>query len=224
MLPKRSCRYLILTLGLLPLAASCSIFRSERKIEERRPPYEAYGELDETYFHSPEGDIVGHFPSGWLQVNVEDIPSLEGVLFVYTDPLRKRALILSEIPGVAALRRSVERDGLLALCQASISAKSVSTNGKITLSRQPEVFVEAGKLFASYEYLPAGQSLGGPHKEVRSVDFTTGVRFYELSLVELAPPFTENQRLENFRLLEAVIGQIEGAAEINGSVSGSQLE
>jgi hypothetical protein len=77
------------------------------------------------------------------------------------------------------------------------------------------LFAVNNKLFAGYEY-SAPDSTGSFELDHRAVVFTTGVRFYELTMVELAssnaPP--ELRKSENFRLLQSVIGALEGAAEI----------
>jgi hypothetical protein len=178
--------------------------------------YQAYGPeaLDSHFFHSNVGDIAGHYPNGWLQVNIEALPEFQNVLFLYTDRTRTNGLVLSEIPGSAELRRNVERDGLLAIAQASFSIKTLR-QPKVKLARESELFAVNNKLFAGYEY-SAPDSTGSFELDHRAVVFTTGVRFYELTMVELAssnvPP--ELRKSENFRLLQSVIGALEGAAEI----------
>jgi len=46
----------------------------------------------------------------------------------------------------------------------------------------------------------------------------TGVRFYELALVELHS-VASRDAIENFRLLQAVIAGLEGTASVGNSVS-----
>jgi hypothetical protein len=69
-----------------------------------------------------------------------------------------------------------------------------------------------GKLFASYEYAGSETRTGTIHQN-RSVVFTTGARFYELAMIELKPTLKMNH-IANFRLLESVIGGLEGVAVI----------
>jgi hypothetical protein len=171
--------------------------------------------LDAHFFHSPVGDLAGHYPNGWLLVNMENLPDFSNVLFVYSDPARENALVLSEIPGTAELRRNVERDGLTAIAQASFLLKSEKTHGKVSMIREPELFTQANKLFASYEYSSADSGTGGQLQD-RAVVFTTGIRFYELAMVELLPDKkqADDRKTENFRLLQSVIGALDGPAEI----------
>src|SRR5947209_19039335 len=100
LLSKRSCFFFAL------LFSGCSLFYPEHKQEKPKPIYELSSEpLDEEYFHSPSQDLIGHIPRGWLQVNTENIPELENILAIYTDPDRSSAMVLTEIPGIAGLRR-----------------------------------------------------------------------------------------------------------------------
>ena len=196
------------------MVGGCQVFKPEVKVEERRPPYEPLqNALSEEYFHSPTGDIVGHYPKGWLQVNVENDLELDQILFIYTDPARANGLVLVEIPGTAELRRLVERDGLVALTQESFRLKQAKSKSELTITRQPEIFTLNGDLFASYEYSSVDGS--GAKRFHRAAVFTTGMRFYELAMVQLKTQ-TEDIARENFRLLQSVIGVLEGVAQVNG--------
>ncbi|MDP4230992.1 MAG: hypothetical protein Q8916_11385 [Bacteroidota bacterium] len=189
----------------------CSLFYSAPKVEKKKPIYEfSDSPLDEEYFHSPTGDIAGHIPKNWLQVNTENVPELENILAVYTDAARARAMVLVEIPGTADLRRKIERDGILALAEESFQAKLKKHPG-ISLTRQPEAFTIDSMLFVNYEYSPSPER-GLVHNRV--VAFSAGVRFYELAMVELHPVMEQNQYLENFRLLQSVIAGLEGVAAV----------
>src|SRR5438105_2327164 len=96
--------------------SGCSLFYSTPKVEKPKPIYEmSASSLDEEYFYSPADDIKGHYPAGWLQVNTENIPELENILTVYCDPERSSAMVLTEIPGTAELRRKIAMNGILAL-------------------------------------------------------------------------------------------------------------
>jgi hypothetical protein len=192
----------------------CSLFYSAPKVEKKKPIYEmSSSQLDEEYFHSPTGDIAGHIPKGWLQVNTENIPELENILGVYTDPDRSRAMVLMEIPGTADLRRMVERDGILALAEESFHIKS-KKHPDISLSREPMAFTIDSMLFANYEY---SQNLGLGVLHNRVVAFSAGVRFYELAMIELRPANDPNQYSENFRLLQSVIAGLEGVAMVKAA-------
>lgn len=206
----------LLVLSLAFASAGCQLFSSRTIVtEEKRPPYEPIANaLSEDFLHSPTGDIVGHFPKGWLQVNVENDPDLDQILFIYTDAARANGLVLTELPGSAELRRLVERDGLVALTQESFRLKSAKSKLELSISRQPEIFTIAGDLFASYEYSSTDQN--GSKKWHRAVVFTTGDRFYELAMVQLSVQ-TEAAAIENFRLLQSVIGALEGVAEVRGA-------
>ncbi|MEP7234592.1 MAG: hypothetical protein ABI778_04780 [Ignavibacteriota bacterium] len=184
---------------------------------EKKPIYERSSTpLDEEYFHSPTGDIAGHIPQDWLQINTENIPELENILDVYTDPQRSRAMVLMEIPGSADLRRKVERDGILALADESFHTKRMK-HADLDMTRQPEVFTIDSLLFVNYEYsqkLSADQIL---HNRV--VAFSAGVRFYELAIVELTPASDPKRYLENFRILQSVIAGLEGVAAVRSSIT-----
>lgn len=199
--------------------SGCDLFRS-KVVEMKGPPYEPFSDaVDREYFHSPTGDIAGNYPKGWLLVNLEGAEGLEDILFAYTDPERSRALVLTEIPGTAELRRSVERDGLIALTEESFRRKNQARGGKLAIVRQPEIFATNGGLFVTYEYANADGT--AEQKPIhRAAVFTTGVRFYELTLVELkgrTTPGSSDLRfdhIENFRLLQSVIGTLQGVARI----------
>ncbi len=194
------------------LFAGCSLFYSTPKVEKKKPLYE-FSEmpLDEEYFHSPTGDIAGHIPKGWLQVNTESIPELENILSVYTDPNRLHAMVLIEIPGSADLRRKLERDGILALAEESFQSK-LKKHPNISMTRRAEVFTVDSMLFVNYEY--AQPLEGGGSLNNRVVALSAGVRFYELAMVELRPTDDSAQEAENFRLLQSVIAGLEGVAAV----------
>lgn len=171
------------------------------------------GVLDEEYLHSPSGDIAGQFPKGWLQVDIQTIP-MNNVEEVYTDPERRWALVLAEIPSTAEFRRSVARDGMLALPDQSFASKYAKAPGNLVLTRPAEVYSENGKLFASYNYSETGTD--SLHRiENRQVLFTTGSKFYELGMIEIdTTANSQSERVQNFRLLESVTASLEGVAEI----------
>jgi len=202
-------RFLFLSLLFL---GGCSLFYSTPKVEKIKPLYEmSETPLDEEYFHSPTGDIAGHIPKGWLQVNTESIPELENILSVYTDPTRSEAMVLMEIPGSADLRRKIERDGILALAEESFQSK-VKKHPSISLTKRSEAFSVDSMLFVNYEY---AQSIeGGSALHNRVVAFSAGVRFYELAMVELRPEQGLKQETENFRLLQSVVAELEGVAAV----------
>jgi hypothetical protein len=177
------------------------------------PPYLPLSRaLDEDYLHSPTGDIAAHYPKGWLHVDIQTIP-MTNVEEVYTNPERSWALVLAEIPATAEFRRSVARDGMMALADESIAGKSTKAPDKLMITRPAEVYSENGKLFASYDYAEAGSD--SLHRiENREVLFTTGSKFYELGMVELEAPESPSEAVQNFRLLESVTASLEGVAEI----------
>ena len=193
--------------------SGCSLFYSAPKIEKPKPIYEISAvPLDEEFFHSPAGDIDGHIPKGWLQVNTENIPELENILTVYTDPDRSSAMVLTELPGTAELRRKIAMSGILALAEESFALRK-KKHPEIIMNRQPEAFAIDSMLFANYEYAQKSDSATLRH---RVVTFSTGVRYYELAMVELHPhphpESGENRAVENFRLLQSVIAGLEGVA------------
>lgn len=208
-------RHLVVCLAISGSLAGCQLFSPKVKVDSRTAPYELSSRaLSEEYFHSPSGDIVGKYPEGWLQVNVENDPELDQVLFMYTDPLRANGLVLTELPGSAELRRLVERDGLVALSEESFKRKSARSKSQLMISRQAEIFTVNGNLFASYEY--KARDANGNDRVHRAVVFTTGVRFYELSMVQLQTQASGTE-VENFRLLQSVIGVLEGVARVSGA-------
>jgi len=204
----------VFTFAILAVVVS-SCGPSKPPVKELEYPPLSTSALDPRYFHSAVGDLAGHFPNGWLLVNMENLPDFSNVIFVYTDPARENALILSEIPGTAELRRNVERDGLPAIAQASFQLKLQKTTGKVEMTKQPEVFSLQSKLFSTYEYTSSDSSSGVTLQD-RAADFTTGIRFYELAIVELRPNEVaqDTRKTENFRLLQTVLGGLEGVAEI----------
>jgi hypothetical protein len=191
----------------------CSLFYTAPKVEKKKPLYEmSASPLDEEYFHSPTGDIAGHIPKGWLQVNTENIPDLENILDVYTDPDRAFAMVLTEIPGTAELRRKVGINGILALAEESFAEKQ-KKHPNIIMSRQPQTFMIDSMLFANYEYtLTLDSGKGTLHHRV--IVFSGGVRFYELAMVELRPVNDAERYSENFRLLQSVSAGLEGVATV----------
>lgn len=194
--------------------SGCALFGGITKPTVQGPPYEVMpGVLDRDYFRSTVGDIAGHYPKDWLLVNTENIPELDNLIFVYSDPERARALVLTEISGTAELRRNVERDGILALAEASFQQKQKKTGNKLVMTHSPEVFTVNDKLFASYEYSNNPDS-NAQRTENRVAVFTTGVHFYELGMLELQSNFSKPAHLENFRLLQSVIGSLDGVASI----------
>ena len=199
-------------LAMLPLVAGCGPAGNLRKVLPT-PPYSTMpGALDENYLHSPSGDIAANYPQGWLHVDIRSIP-LDNIEEVYTDPARRRALVLSEIPSTAEFRRSVERDGLVALADESFAAKSAKAPGKLTITRPTDLYTENGKVIASYEYAELGPDSTQLERN-RVVLFTTGAKFYELAMIELVPPATVAENIQNFRLLESVTRSLQGVAEI----------
>jgi hypothetical protein len=193
--------------------SGCSLFYTPPKPEKKKPIYEMSSfPLDEDYFHSPTGDIAGHIPKGWLQVNTENIPELENILDVYTDPERSFAMVLIEIPGTAELRRNVGINGILALSEESFATKQ-KKHPNVIMNRQPQSFTVDSMLFANYEYTQQLDSNKGIlHRRV--VTFAAGPRFYELAMVELRPAHDTDRYSENFRLLQSVIAGLEGVSTI----------
>ena len=195
------------------ILASCGLFTKAEKQQLPAAPYSPLpNALDEEYLHSPSGDMAARYPKGWLHVDISVIP-MQNVLEVYTDPNRERALVLLEMPGTAEFRRNVERDGMTALADESFAMKSAKLPSKLAITRAPDIYTVHDKLFASYEY--AEVSPDSLHrKENRIVVFTTGAKFYELGMIELTQPADPSEHIQNFRLLESVIGSLEGAAEV----------
>lgn len=199
-------------LAVLPLIAGCGPSGNLRKMLPT-PPYSAEsGALDENYLHSPSGDIAANYPRGWLHIDIRTIP-IDNVEEVYTDPARSRALVLAEIPSTAEFRRSVERDGMVALADESFAEKSAKAPGTLLITRPTDLYTENGNVIASYEYSELGpDSTQLTHNRV--VLFTTGAKFYELAMIELVPPTNPAENIQNFRLLESVTGSLQGVAEI----------
>lgn len=200
----------------LAIAPGCSLFYSAPKPVETKPLYEPLPDaLDREYFHSPTGDLLGHYPKDWLQVNTEEIAELENILDVYTDAGRSRALVLTEIPGTAELRRRVERDGIIAIAEESRRIRLAKIPTLVT-TREPSARLDHGILYSTYEYDTYGKDGMALHHRVACVG--TGVRFYEIALVELHPEAGRSAN-ENFRLLQAVIAGLEGTASVGSAVS-----
>ena len=178
-----------------------------------RPPYEPIpNALDKEYFRSETGDLIGHYPHDWLQVNLENNPELEDITEVYTDAKRTNALVLEEIPGGAELRRKVERDGLIAIAEESIQLR-IKKNRSFQVTKQPAKFETDGIEYASYEY--STTELGGTGQlRHRVICVSTGVRYYELAMVQLRLNNDNMGYLENFRLLQSVIASLEGTTRV----------
>ena len=219
----RHASFLAIGFGAIGFAASgifagCGIFGKAEKQALPVPPYAPMaGALDESYMHSPSGDIAAHYPSGWLLVDIHTIP-MANVEAVYTDRERRRALVLAELPATAEFRRSVERDGMVALADQSFAAKSTNAPGKLTITHPTDLYTENGKVFASYEYAELGAD-SVRQEENRVVLFTTGAKFYELSMIELAPATNPSERIQNFRLLESVTASLQGVAELRSDTT-----
>jgi hypothetical protein len=201
------------------MIAGCGIFGKAVKPAAAPPPYPPLTNvLDEDYLHSPSGDIAAHFPNGWLHVDIQSIP-MTNVEEVYTDPDRRWALVLAEIPATAEFRRNVARDGMMALADQSFAQKSAKAHGKLVITRPAEIYSENGKLFASYDYAEAGTDTNDRspslHRiENREVLFTTGSKFYELGMINVGTLASPAETVQNFRLLESVTASLEGVAEI----------
>ena len=205
-----------LLLFLAVAIGGCKLFYSPPKPIETKPLYDPLPDaLDREYFHSPTGDLLGKYPKDWLEVNTEEIPELENILAVYTDVLRSRAFVLTEIPGTAELRRRVERDGIAAVAEESLKMRMAKIPTLI-VTREPVARLDHNILYASYEYETRGKDGTQLHHRVATVG--TGVRFYELALVELHS-VAGRDPIENFRLLQAVIAGLEGTTSVGTSVS-----
>jgi hypothetical protein len=206
----------VITFFLAFALAGCSLFYTPPKPPETKPLYEPLPDaLDREYFHSPTGDLLGHYPKDWLQVNTEEIAELENILDVYTDAQRSRAFVLTEIPGTAELRRRVERDGIVAVAEESLRMRSAKI-ASLSVTREPTARLDHGILYSTYEYQTQTKEGVILHHRVGCVG--TGVRFYELAMVELHPTASRSS-IENFRLLQAVIAGLEGTASVGNSVS-----
>ena len=195
---------------IVAFVSGCSLFYSTPKVEPVKPIYNTIPHsLEEDYFHSPVGDVAGHYPKEWLQTNIEHVQELENLGFVYTNPERTWALTLEEIPGSADLRRRYEKDGLLAIAEESINLHRKKTP-EFQISRAPENFTQSTMPFANYE-LTRGGADSTLHS--RYVLFTTGIRFYEIGMSELtqsARTTANNGYLANYELLQSVISSLEG--------------
>lgn len=198
--------FLYFSLALLLAASGCSLFYPSVKLIEEKPFYEYGGQLEDDYFHSPVGDLAGRYPKGWLQANIEHIQDLENVGFVYTNIDRNWAMILQEIPGSADLRRRYELQGLLAIAEESINLHRTKNNN-FSISRAPELFKQSRMRFANYEIV---RGYADTATWSRYVVFTTGIRYYELGMIQLRPVGPPNPYLENYRLLQSVISSLEG--------------
>ncbi len=203
----------LMALVIAGIFTGCGMFGKAERQMLPVPPYAPMANsLDQSYLHSPSGDIAAHYPKGWLHVDIRTI-SMANVEEVYTDHARRRALVLAEIPATAAFRRSVERDGMVALASQSFISKMAKASGKLALTRPTDLYTENGKVFASYEYAELGAD-STRREENRVVLFTTGAKFYELGMIELVPPKNPAEHVQNFRLLEAVSASLQGVAEI----------
>lgn len=197
--------------ALLALLSGCSLFYTKPEVVVVRPPYEPIpNALDREFFRSETGDLIGHYPTDWLQVNLENNPELEDITEVYTDEKRANALVLEEIPGGAELRRKVERDGLIAVAEESIQLR-VKKNRTFQVTKQPEKFETDGIEYSGYEYTTSAQ--GGTLKH-RVICVSTGVRYYELAMLQLRLNNDNIGYLENFRLLQSVIASLEGTTRV----------
>jgi hypothetical protein len=201
-------RTLLTAAALLSFLEGCSLFYPApvKLVDEKQYYDPLVGKLSDDYFHSPVGDLAGHYPAGWLQANIEHIPSLENIGFVYADSIHSWALTLMEVPGSADLRRRYEKDGLLAAAEESMNLHKARIDG-FKLTRNPELFRQSKREFANYE-ITRNSSAGPLHS--RYVVFTTGVRFYELAMVQLLETKPSEAYLENYQLLQSVIGSLEG--------------
>jgi hypothetical protein len=215
----RSCFCLLAVVFL----AGCGLFGTAGREASPTTPYPALPDaLDESYMHSPSGDIAARYPTGWLHVDIHTIP-MENVLEVYTDQARERAVVLAEIPATAEFRRMVERDGMNALSEESFRRKSAKAPHELMITRPSMLYTVKGKLFVSYDY--ADMFVDSTKRREHSVVlFTTGARFYELSIIELVPPQDAGQHIQNFRLLQSVVASLEGAAEVRGANAASSAD
>ncbi|HYM19828.1 MAG TPA: hypothetical protein VEW28_02370 [Candidatus Kapabacteria bacterium] len=195
---------------IIAFTSGCSLFYSTPKPTISKPIYDAPSNaLEDDYFHSPVGDVAGHYPKQWLQTNIEHVSELENLGFVYTNPDRTWALTLEEIPGSADLRRRYEKDGLLSVAEESINLRRKKTS-EFQISRAPELFTQNSMQFANYEIV---RKASDSSYHSRYVLFTTGIRFYEIGISELsqnARNSANNGYLANYELLQAVISSLEG--------------
>ncbi len=199
--------YILVLLALLVFGEGCSLFYSTPKLIPEKHFYELLpASLEDDYFHSPVGDLAGKYPKGWLQVNLEHIAALENVAFTYTNPERSWAMTLIEIPGSADLRMRYEKSGLLSIAEESINSHRQKINN-FTITRAPETFKQYGMHFANYEI---SRGSGDSIAYGRYVVFSTGIRYYELSMVQLRSGSNTMINIENYRLLQSVISSLEG--------------
>jgi hypothetical protein len=199
--------------ALLAVLSGCSLFYSKPEPKIIKPPYEPIpNALDREYFRSETGDLIGHYPKDWLQVNLENNPELEDITELYTDEKRANGLVLREIPGGAELRRKVERDGLIAICEESIQLK-VKKGKPFQVTKQPEKFETDGIEYSGYEYTTSDHGTNTALKH-RVICVSTGVRYYELGMLQLRPNPDNMGYLENFRLLQSVIASLEGTTRV----------
>ncbi len=193
------------------LISGCSIFYSKPEPKIVKPPYELMpNALDNDFFRTQTGDLVGHYPKNWLQINTEKVPELENISLVYTDVDRQRAFVVTEIPGNADLRRKVDRDGIIAVAEESLQQKTKKLPTLIVL-KQPEVLVSDGIRFSNYEYQTAINNETLRH---RVICIATSVRYYEIAMVELHPSPDKMRYVENFRILQSVIPALEGVVPV----------
>lgn len=198
---------------LFAVFSGCSLFYAKSDPIQVKPPYEPMpNALDREYFRSMTGDLIGHYPLDWLQVNLEDNPELEDISEVYTDTKRANALVLEEIPGGAELRRKVERDGYVALAEESIQLK-VKKNRNFQVTKQPEKFETGGIEYSAYEYSTSEVGSNGTLRH-RVICVSTGVRYYELGMIQLRLNDDPMGYLANFRLLQSVIASLEGTSRV----------
>ena len=215
----------LLVLSAIIGLSGCSLFQHVEEVKPSGPKYEVLpGSLENEYFHTPTGDVAGMYPKEWLMVDVSRMPDMDGVLDMFTDKERASALILSEIAGTPEFRRNVERDGISALADESFRRKSRRSQLTVSITQKPEVFTLENKLFASYEYAigPITDTVRGPNRMGRVIVFTTGARFYELAMVELRTDLPAERRTLNFRLLQSVIGTLEGVASVRSAPTGAE--
>ncbi len=202
--------YILVLLALLVFGEGCSLFYSTPKLIREKPFYELLpASLEDDYFHSqtlPTPDLAGKYPKGWLQVNLEHIAALENNIFTYTNPERSWAMTLVEIPRSADLMMRYEKRGLLALAEESINTRRQKINN-FAITRAPETFTQYGMHFANYEI---SRGSGDSIAYGRYVVFSTGIRYYELSMVQLRGTSNTMINIENYRLLQSVISSLEG--------------
>ena len=197
--------------------SGCSLFYSKPEVKIVKPPYEAMANaLDIEYFRTPTGDLIGHYPKDWLLVNTDSVAALENIAAIYTNAERQSAFVVTEIPGTADLRRKVERDGLIAVADESLLLKK-KKNPTLSVVKQPEVFVTEGIQYGNYEYQTSAD--GSDILTHRMVCVSTGIRFYELGIVELHRSSDKMRYKENFRLLQSVIHALEGTVPVRAMMN-----